>query len=199
MVENHYDIINVHVYKANAELEKTFKLMAMDDSNFLKMGGEKVYLPSANLHALFLIKHSISHFTSTEINIRHVLDWAFFVEKHSSEIDWKWLVEVLRKFKMLDFFNCLNTICVEDLGFDAGLFRSGIPNVDHNLKQRMLRDMITPEFSEEEPKGNVFKRVAFKYRRWQANAWKQRLCYSDNRFVAFWKSAWAHLLKPSSI
>lgn len=223
MVENHYDIINVHVYKANAELERTFKSMAMDDSNFVEVGGERVYLPSANLHALFLLKHSISHFSSTEINIRHVLDWAFFVEKHSSEIDWKWLVGVLDRFKMLEFFNCLNAICVEDLEFDTGLFAganealnaercskisqrgssaTGGPlkaSVDRELKERVLRDMITPEFSEEEPRGNVFKRVAFKYRRWQANAWKQRLCYPDNRFVAFWKSIWAHLLKPSSI
>ena len=223
MVENHYDIINVHVYKANAELERTFKSMAMDDSHFVEVGEEKVYLPSANLHALFLLKHSISHFASTEINIRHVLDWAFFVEKHFSAIDWKWLVGVLGRFKMLEFFNCLNAICVEDLGFDAGVFASAnealnveccsnrfdrgysssrdymMACVDPVLKQRVLRDMISPEFSEEEPKGNVFKRVAFKYRRWQANAWKQRLCYSDNRFVSFWKSVWAHLLKPSSI
>jgi hypothetical protein len=212
MVENHYDIINVHVYKANAELEKSFKALAMDDSNFVEVGGEKVYLPSANLHALFQLKHCISHFASTEINIRHVLDWAFFVEKHGSEIDWKWLVGVLDRFKMVEFFNCLNAICGDDLGFDAGLFapanealneiapsESSRMVVDRELKERVLLDMITPEFSEEEPKGNVFKRVSFKYRRWQANAWKQRLCYSDNRFVSFWKSVWAHILKPSSI
>ena len=199
MVENHYDIINVHVHKANSELEKSFKMMAMDDSNFVEVGREKVYLPSSNLHALFQIKHCIGHFASTEITLRHVLDWAFFVNKHSDEIDWKWLLEMLKQFKMLEFFNSLNTICVEDLGFDAELFGSSIPKVNNDLKQRMLQDMITPEFSEEEPRGNVFKRVAFKYRRWQANAWKQRLCYSDNRFSAFWKSVWAHLLKPSSI
>ncbi|MBQ2482273.1 MAG: nucleotidyltransferase family protein [Bacteroidales bacterium] len=234
LVENHYDIVNVHVYKANAELEKSFKAMAMDDSHFIDLseydcsqpkvpeaGKSRVYLPSANLHALFQLKHCISHFASTEITLRHVLDWAFFVEKHSSEIDWKWLVETLRRFKMLEFFNYLNSVCVEDLGFDAGMFATAnealnldtvildhgssacsgslMIIVDKELKERILRDMITPEFTGDGPKGNVFKRVAFKYRRWQANAWKQRLCYSDNRFVAFWKSVWAHILKPSSI
>ena len=221
LVENHYDIVNVHVYKANAELEKSFKAMAMDDSHFIDLseydcsqpkvpeaGKSRVYLPSANLHALFQLKHCISHFASTEITLRHVLDWAFFVEKHSSEIDWKWLVETLRRFKMLEFFNYLNSVCVEDLGFDAGMFATAnealneigsVPFFDRELKERVLGDMIAPEFAEKTSQGNVFKRVAFKYRRWQANAWKQRLCYSDNRFVAFWKSVWAHILKPSSI
>lgn len=221
LVENHYDIVNVHVYKANAELEKSFKAMAMDDSHFIDLseydcfqpevseaGKSRVYLPSANLHALFQLKHCISHFASTEITLRHVLDWAFFVEKHSSEIDWKWLVETLRRFQMLEFFNYLNSVCVEDLGFDAGMFATAnealnaigsVPSFDRELKERVLWDMIAPEFAEKASQGNVFKRVAFKYRRWQANAWKQRLCYSDNRFVAFWKSVWAHILKPSSI
>lgn len=221
LVENHYDIVNVHVYKANAELEKSFKAMAMDDSHFIDLseydcsqlkvseaGKSRVYLPSANLHALFQLKHCISHFASTEITLRHVLDWAFFVEKHSSEIDWKWLVETLRRFKMLEFFNYLNSVCVEDLGFDARMFATAnealneigsVPFFDRELKERVLGDMIAPEFAEKTSQGNVFKRVAFKYRRWQANAWKQRLCYSDNRFVAFWKSVWAHILKPSSI
>lgn len=199
MVENHYDFINVNYGHRNSSLEIELKSLAEDDSHQIGIGEQNVYHPGSNLHALFQIRHCILHFASSEMNLRQLLDWAFFVQKHSSEIDWKWLVEMLRKFKMLDFFNCLNTICVEDLGFDAELFRSRLPKVDNDLKQRMLQDMITPEFSEEEPRGNVIKRVAFKYRRWQANAWKQRLCYSDNRFIAFWKSVWAHLLKPSSI
>ena len=198
LVENHYDFVNVYYGHGNKELEKILKSLAEDDSKFVLEGGQKVYLPSPNLHALFQIRHCMLHFASSEINLRQLLDWAFFAEKHSSSIDWKWLVDVLRCFKMMDFFNYLNAICVEDLGFDAGIFGCGVPAVNQNIKERILKDIITPEFSEE-CKGNVINRVAFKYRRWQANAWKQRLCYSDNRFVAFWKSAWAHLLKPSSI
>ena len=100
---------------------------------------------------------------------------------------------------MTDFFNYLNAVCIEDLGFERGLFPSA-ENIDKALKQRVLGDIISPEFAEEEPaKKGVFSRVAFKYRRWQANAWKQKLCYNDSRFLSFWKSVWAHVLKPDSI
>ena len=211
LVENHYDIINVHYSQGDRKLEGILKKLAVDESNFVEIKDIRVYLPSANLHSLFLIKHCMSHFASTFISLRQLLDWALFVEKHTSEIDWKWLCAVLEDFHMLDFFNYLNAICIEDLGFDAELFGGKIFTIendrvadtcviDTSLKKRILADIISPEFTEEEPTGpGLFRRVAFKYRRWQANAWKQRLCYSDNRFVAFWKSAWAHLLKPSSI
>ena len=199
LVENHYDFVNVHYGHGNRELEKVFKSLAEDDSNYTETGGHKVYLPSVNLHALFQIRHCMLHFASSEINLRQVLDWGLFVEKHSSEIDWKYLAGVMEKFRMTDFFNYLNAVCIEDLGFERGLFPSA-ENIDKELKQRVLGDIISPEFAEEEPaKKGVFSRVAFKYRRWQANAWKQKLCYNDSRFLSFWKSVWAHVLKPDSI
>ncbi len=36
----------------------------MDDTYTLDVCGEKVYLPSPNLHALFLLKHSMSDFAA---------------------------------------------------------------------------------------------------------------------------------------
>lgn len=90
-VENHYDFVNVHAHKSSAELEKIFKQLGQDDSHAVEVNGEKVYLPSPNLHALFLIRHMVSHFAAAEITLRQVLDWAFFVEKHTKEVDWVWL------------------------------------------------------------------------------------------------------------
>lgn len=64
------------------------------------MNGEHVYLPSPILHALFLMRHAATHFASEGINLRQVLDWAFFVEKHTKEIDLPWLVSVLDEYHM---------------------------------------------------------------------------------------------------
>ena len=71
MVENHYDFLNVHSRKLNIELEKIFKELGKDDSHFVELSGDastgsaaKVYLPSPKLHALFLMRHLVAHFTS---------------------------------------------------------------------------------------------------------------------------------------
>lgn len=196
IVENHYDFLNVYAHKSSRELEKVFKELGKDDSHSIEVNGEKVYLPSPNLHALFLMRHLVSHFAAAEINLRQVLDWAFFVEKHTEEINWEWFVDVLDKYHMKDFYNCINAICVGDLGFDVKIF----PQVqfDPSLKDKILADIIEPAFGASEPK-RLFKRLVYKYRRWKGNAWKQRLCYDESRWSAFWNGMVNHILKPRSI
>lgn len=195
-VENHYDFIDVHHRKSSPKLEKIFKELGADDSYYVELYGEKVYVPSPNLHALFLLRHMMEHFAATEITLRHILDWGFHVQAHTKEIDWTWLMNVLDKYGMRPAFNIFNAICVDDLGFDAEIF----PEVTFipDLKERVLLDIITPEFSNKEPKGLV-SRVLFKYRRWKANVWKYKLCYNDSVWSAFWSSVWGHILKPSQI
>lgn len=196
MVENHYDFINVYHHKSNEELEKNFKELGKDDSHFVEFNGEKVYLPSPNLHALFLLKHTMNDFTSFSMSLRQLIDWGFFVEKHTKEVDWEWLMGVLRKFHMMDFYNIINAICVEDLGFEASIF----PNVQilPDLKDKVLNDILYPKYTASEPT-RLIPRLLYKYRRWQGNAWKHELCYSESRWSAFWSGVWAHLLKPKSI
>ena len=195
-VENHYDFLNVHHHKSNVEIEAILKELGQDDSHYVELYGEKVYVPSPNLHALFLLRHSMSNFASTGFTIRHLLDWAFFVEKNSKEIDWGWLEGVLEKYGMKKLFNVFNAICVGDLGFDVNIF----PKVqfDPSLKDRVLNDILSPEFSEVE-KGGFVSRAIYKYRRWKANAWKHDLCFSESMLSAFWSGVKSHILKPSSI
>lgn len=202
MVENHYDFINVHHHQSNRGLEVIFKELGADDSHYVEVtcastgSVARVYLPSPNLHALFLLKHMMNDFTSFSMNLRQLLDWAFFVEKHTKEIDWKWLVGVLEKYHMLDFFHTINAICVENLGFEAIIFYS--VQYKPELKDRVLNDILEPEFTVEEP-SSLIPRLMYKYKRWRGNAWKHEMCYNESMWSAFWSGVWGHLLKPSSI
>ena len=213
-VENHYDFVNVHAHRSSAELEKVFKELGtfkVESGEFRVEGqlngcsvegckipcvdvyGEKIYLPSANLHALFLIKHMVSHFAAAEISLRQVLDWAFFVEKHGKDVEWDWLEGLLEKFGMWEFYCIINAICVEDLGFDAVLFRSAPFN--SQLKDRVLNDILFPAYGTMEPKSMLAK-WAYRYRRWQGNAWKHSLCYSEGRWESLWPLLMSHMMKP---
>lgn len=195
IVENHYDFVNIYSDSSSAKLEKVFKKLGMDDTHSVDVYGERIYLPSANLHALFLIRHMVSHFAAAEITLRQVLDWAFFVEKHHKDVDWKWLLGVLDLYHMKDFFNLINAICVDDLGFHSDFF----PMIQFlpELKDRVLADILEPAYGAAEP-ASFFPRIAYKYRRWQGNAWKQKLCYSESRWESFWSGLWAKILKPAS-
>ena len=192
-VENHYDWVNVHYGHKNAELEKVFKELAMDDGFYTEIDGEKVYLPSPNLHALFLVRHTMLHFASTSVTLRQLLDWGFFVEKNSSKLDWNWLVSVMNTYNMTAFFDYMNDICVSDLGFAE----TDYPYVKHGLKfkERILSDIITPEFQDYEPEG-ALAQIVFRWRRRRANAWKREICYGDEGLRSLLVSIKSHLISP---
>ena len=196
MVENHYDFINIYRNRPNKKQEVLLKELGRDDSNYVMRNGIRIYLPSPNFHAFFLIRHMMGHFATSEITLRQVLDWAFFVKNHAEDVDWNWLLGVLDEYNMREFFSCINAICVNDLSFSATLF----PNVQYlpDIKERILNDIIFPEFTAVEPKG-FLPRVIYKYRRWKANGWKHKLCYKEIMWSAFWSGVWNHLLKPASI
>lgn len=195
-VENHYDFINVHSHQSSKELEKVFKGLGKDESHSVPIKGEKVFLPSPNLHALFLLRHAASHFAAEGITLRNVLDWAFFMEKHSNEVDWDWFMPIIDKYHMRDFFNCINAICVEELGFNASIFHTVqfLPE----LKEKVLNDIVSPEF-QHEPPSQMFTRLVFKFKRWKANEWKRKMCYDESGFSNLISGVWAHLLKPKTI
>ena len=196
MVENHYDFIDVHHRKSGPKLEAIFKDLGQDDSNSIEINGEKVYLPSVNLHALFLVYHTMLHFTSTEMSIRQILDWGLFVKAHTKEIDWDWLLGLVDEFHLREFLNIINAICVEELGFDSSIFHG----VQFNpvLKDRVLQDTFEPEFSGQEP-AFFLSRIWFRYRRWKSHDWKHQLCFDESMWSIFWRSVWSHILKPGSI
>lgn len=207
-VENHYDFVNVHSHQSSKELEKVFKELGSEDNlnddhnnpgkrmQYVVVNGEKVYLPSPNLHALFLLRHAASHFAAEGITLRIVLDWAFFLEKHSNEVDWKWLMPIIKEYHMREFFNCINAICVEELGFSASIFP--IVQFLPHLKDKVFNDILNPEF-QHEPPALMLTRLVFKYKRWKANEWKRKLCYDESGFSNLISGVWAHLLKPKTI
>lgn len=207
-VENHYDFLNVHHHKSNVELEAILKSLAHTDNTCFRhtdsTDNTDICLPSANFNALYLLRHAMSHFASTGMNLRQLLDWAFFVEKHGEEVDWEWLQGVLKKYGMLKMFDVMNVICVEDLGFNlveslGFSVESQLKSVEFiKLKGRVLSDILEPEINEKSPR-HVWKRVPFKYRRWKANAWKHELCFNDSMSSAFWSGVKNHLMKPASI
>ena len=188
-VENHYDFINVHHHKSHVELENVFKVFGLDCNYCIEVCDNKVIIPSPNLHALFLVRHAMNHFVSIGISLRQILDYAFFVEKNNKKIDWVLLEELLDRFGMTSFFNIINSICVDNLGFDVKIFPRIQP--DLNLKEMFLTDIISLELPNSQP-----RHIWNIYRRWKSNEWKRKLCYNESNSLAFWWGIKKHLLKP---
>lgn len=204
-VENHYDFINVKGHKDAPYIEKILKELAFASHRRVNAPVHKInteersqwILPSSDFNALFLLRHMGQHFAGSEMTLRQMYDWGFFMDKHSAEVDWKRMLSIYKEIGILEFFHQINAICVDYFGFDESKF----PQIERNanLEKRILDDVFAPEFSEEKPTEHLLKILIFKYRRYWANAWKRKLIFKDSPLVDFFYGSFAHLLKWKTI
>lgn len=198
MVENHYDFLNIHAHSSNRTIEARLQQLTQQPMECVDVDGAQVYLPSPDFHALFILRHAASHFAAERIIIRHLLDWCYFVERYTAQIDWHSLSEIAERTNMHRFLNCLNAICIDKLGLPS----NSAPKFDRDkqFEERVWNEILQPEFSEQRPKNaGYLKSWSFMIRRWWANRWKHRIVYNEGLFEAFFVQLWSHLLKPKSL
>ena len=198
LVENHYDFINIKAHRDAALIEE--KLKSLANHKFKKINildRVEVYLPSANFNAIFLIRHMGQHFAGEHLNLRQLLDWGFFVRANSQDVDWTATTGFMKEIGLYVFFNQINAICVDYLGFEPNLF----PPIERNteLENRSLADTLHPECAQSRPESSLVPILVFKFHRWWYNRWKHKLVYSDNLFLTFSTLLYSHLIRIRSI
>lgn len=196
-VENHYDFINTKAHWDAQKIEAHLKLLAAKNSKKIEVEGAIIYLPSADFNAIFLMRHMGQHFAGEHLNLRQMLDWGFFVKAHSHEVDWDATILFLKEIGLYQFFNHINAICTDSLGFAEDIF----PRIERNnyWEQRILKDILHPEFEEKKPIGGLFANLRFKTKRWWRNRWKHQLVYNDSLTMTFATLAWSHLKRFKTI
>lgn len=196
-VENHYDIINTKAHRDAPKIEDQLKALADKNCREIEIQGSKIYLPSADFNAIFLMRHMGQHFAGEHLNLRQVLDWGFFVRAHHKEVDWKAAIGFLKEIGIYTFFNQINAICVDYLGFSETCF----PLIERNkgLEERILMDILHPEFAEEKPASGLISILNFKFRRWWHNRWKHPLVYKEWLLPMFMTLLWSHLRRYKTI
>ncbi len=196
-VENHYDFINTKAHRDAPKIEARLKSLADKDYREIEVEGAKIYLPSSDFNAIFLMRHMGQHFAGEHLNLRQVLDWGFFVRAHHKEVDWNATIDFLKEIGIYTFFNQINAICVDYLGFSESCF----PTIerDKDLEERMLMDILHPEFVEKKPVSGLIPILNFKFRRWWHNRWKHPLVYKEWLLPMFMTLLWSHLRRYKTI
>ncbi len=105
MIENHYNFLNIYAHLSSRKIEKKLKVLSSAGLQGANIEGQTVYFPSADFNALFILRHTASHFAGSAMNIRQVIDWGLFVKKHHDEIDWNMLLPFIKDMNMDKFYD----------------------------------------------------------------------------------------------
>lgn len=199
LVENHCNFLNIHSHASNVALEKILRELSIQPhSEQINLNKATIALPSPNFNALFLLKHMSDHFATSETVLRHLCDWAIFARKYGKQVDWAHINEIAKRFNLDRFLAISNRICVENLGSDIADF-GNISSDDSYLTERVINEIITPEFNKTQPYGDIVKVILFRARRWWAKRWKQRLVYKESLIAIFFRRIYGYILNPMSI
>ena len=191
-VENHFDFINAYDHRTSRRLERVFKQLVSEGFERTNECRD-LYLPSDDFNALFLLKHCSGHFASTEITLRQLLDWLLFVRARHDSIDWVRLYFHCHEYGLERLANIFSAIGVKYLGMQKEIFYGLEP--DDRLVERVLNDILSPEFTDHED-GTLLSGLRVKPRRFWHNKWKHELCYRDSWLSGFIWTTYSKLLKP---
>lgn len=197
-VENHITFIETDCHKDDGSERVILEYAAEDPIKVESANGVELLLPSPNLNAYFLLKHTALHFATEGVILRHLLDWAFFVRKYHSKIDWNALYENAKDRNMHVFLNCINAICINRLGFDSSMFP--VYESYPDIEDRIFNDIFFPEFHELAPgiRKNFIKYCYVKSKRHIANRWKYQITYKGNYWALLLRFAWNRIKSPYS-
>lgn len=137
--------------------------------------GTDLLAPPADFNALFLSRHALLHFLTEGISLRHLCDWAVFIERQGSRVDWDEFRRVANEHALLRFAEVMTRLAVCYLGVSDDIFP--VDAALDPLADRMLDNMLYERRHLNDTAGNAwlkrFRMVANIYR----DRWKYRDVY----------------------
>ncbi len=166
-VENHQFCTAIRGSRRAKDFERYLqRLLAMRPLEHLP--DSSLLVPPADFNALFLIKHALSHFLTEGISLRHLCDWAVFIDREGANVDWAAFRKVAAEHQLLRFAEILSDLSVRYLGVET----NPLPADASSLANRVMDNILYERRHLHDSPGN---------------AWMQRLRLMGNIFRDRWK------------
>lgn len=168
MIENHRFIVAVRNGKKYVALHRLLDEIARTEPT-TPLFDTKIEMPSAMFNALFLNYHSLTHFLSEGIRLRHLLDWAMFIQREQNNLDCERFYNLCEEYDMRAFVDCSTALAVEIFGIEISNPKIVVQSP---YTERVLSSIINDDDS-------IFSQ--------NIGAWRKRVMLVRNIFASRWK------------
>ncbi len=90
-------------------------------AEFLGKDVKNAYLMTPTMNAIFLMRHMSAHFVSETISLRMLYDWALFLKKNGSEVDWNIVKDLYKQSDMMRFAEIVQGILSWKMNYECGV------------------------------------------------------------------------------
>ena len=179
MVENHAFCTAIRGSRDRKALERHLQsLLATKPST--PINDTPLLKPCADFNALFLTAHSMGHYLTEGIKLRHILDWAMLLKAEQENIDWQSFYSWCDRMHYTKFADALTTIAVRHLGLEITN-----PAIHHNsdLADRVLEDILFSERSVHNTKASKMKKRLMILRARLFGGWRYKELYEKSALL----------------
>ena len=112
----------------------------IDNEIILSKDSGDFYVPNVYYHGLVILLHAVGHITSTGIGLRHICDWAVFVNSIKEEQFLDLFQSDFEEIGLWKFAKILTALCSAYLGMPIKRFADGI---EKELLENMIEDILS--------------------------------------------------------
>lgn len=116
MVENHQYIVATRESRKRRSFNALLDGILRDEKSLTTLFDTKILMPQPMFNALFMMYHSYTHFLAEGIRLRHILDWALFIEKEQFNLDWERFYTICEEQGLRTFVDVQTAIVVDVFG-----------------------------------------------------------------------------------
>lgn len=138
-LEMHFEPAGVPEGKAG-EIVRELLSDVFEKSRIAEVAVFEMCLPSHFYHGLILLLHTMHHLTSEGIGLRHLLDWAVFVNSFSDEEFREMFEEKLTRAGLWRTAQLLTLVSMKYLGITP---KSCVGEVDDELLEKIMADILS--------------------------------------------------------
>lgn len=192
MVENHRFIVAVRNGKKYMALHRLLDEIARTEPT-TPLFDTKIEMPSAMFNALFMNHHSLIHFLSEGIRLRHLLDWAMFIQREQNNLDWERFYNLCEEYDMRAFVDCSTALAVEIFGIEISNPKIVVQSP---YTERVLSSIINDDDSVFSQNIGAWRKRVMLVRNLFASRWKYEAFSNQNIFSKFFTLVWGYLTHP---
>ncbi|MDE7128930.1 MAG: nucleotidyltransferase family protein [Alistipes sp.] len=177
MIENHCSTTDARGRRSNREFEMLMRELLASRDSCRRIDDLQMLLPPVIFTAIHTLRHALHHYLWEGIAMRHLLDWALFVEAEQDNIDWPRFYALCEKYRLRAFADALTAIAAESCG--VRLSHESI-TYDSVLGSRILHDVVMS--CNHAGRSGSRTRMSTLLRFWSGR-WKCRQLYDSNFFA----------------
>ena len=150
-IENHRTLLNVKRNRTEQELNALLTGLLYREGTH--EAGNGMETPPATFNAIFLIRHAAVHFPKEGIVLRHLCDWACFLERHWPEVDHRQFESAMAAGRMERFAALMTAAAVRYLG-------AGVPEPEHDAArlERFMQEVFTAGPVSDKPLAKLYRK-----------------------------------------